>query len=78
MDDDYLRFNEDKIMSNKSNLKYYGDDELSNWVFNDECMYRMRHNISALRELLDETFLYTDDQWDVLVNDIAEDELEHA
>ena len=61
----------------KQDLRDYGSGELSNWVFNDEGLYRSRHNLESLKELLDEIFLYTDDQYDELVEDL-EAELEEA
>lgn len=56
----------------KTDLTEYSDNELSMHVFNDEGLYRMR-NKPYLKETLDEYFIYTDEQYEVLLQDIEED-----
>ena len=59
---------------NKQDLKIHSDNELSLLVFNDEYLYRIRHR-QHFKDLIDECFEYTDDQWQVLVDDLENDEL---
>lgn len=54
----------------KQDLREYSSSELSNWVFNDEGLYRVRRSWFDLKEILDELFLYTDEQWNELVEDL--------
>jgi hypothetical protein len=56
----------------KQNLTNYSDDELSLIVFNDASFYFNRHRHWFI-ESLDEFFVYTDEQLEVLKQDIAED-----
>jgi hypothetical protein len=57
-----------------TDLREYSSSELSNWVMNDEYLYKLRHYpTSALKEALDECFLYTDEQWDELQEDLEAD-----
>lgn len=46
----------------KTDLSEYSDSELLMWVLNDEALYRLRKNKSALFELIDEIFIYTNEQ----------------
>ena len=56
------------------NLTEYGEQELSNWVFNTECLYNARHDMAELMRIIDNSFIYTDEQLLELQNDIdAED-----
>lgn len=60
----------------RSDLTVYGDQELSLVVFNDECLYkemRRNRNLRHLREYLEEMFIFNDDQWAELVEDIDAD-----
>ena len=57
----------------KTNLTNYNDDELSLQVFNNEYLYNQRYNVDDLITLLDDYFIYTEDQKDVLIEDIEED-----
>jgi hypothetical protein len=51
----------------------YTDIELSLRVFNDEYFYTERKNIEYLKALIDEEFVYTQAQMDVLKEDLEED-----
>ena len=51
------------------NLTEYSSDELSLQVMNDEGLYNMRHS-SALFEILDELYIYTEEQRDILEQDL--------
>lgn len=57
----------------KTNLTVYSEDELSMQVFNDEGLYNQRHNVDDLIMLLDEYFIYTEEQKEILIEDIEED-----
>ena len=56
----------------KIDLRECSEDELSLQVFNDEHLYYARHK-SYLIELLHERFLFTDDQYAVLEQDLKDD-----
>lgn len=56
----------------KQDLTVYSDQELSLVVFNDETLYNMR-NRRSLFDLLNEFYLYTDEQLEVLKQDIQDD-----
>jgi hypothetical protein len=65
-----------------NNLKQHGEDELSFWVNNDEFLNEAfqesvrRGNMEYIKQALEQAgFAYTDEQWQVLVDDF-EDELE--
>ena len=60
----------------RTNLKEFSDGELSLWVMNDEGLYRMRRNKSALFELLEELFEFTEAQREELEADLQADEEE--
>ena len=57
----------------KQDLTEYSDSELSLMVFNDEGLYRMRRR-PGLKELLEEYFVFTEEQWEQLENDILEED----
>ena len=57
---------------NKQDLTQYSDNELSMHVFNDEYLYNNRHR-SFFKSIIDETFVYTAEQWDVLSDDLQDD-----
>ena len=54
------------------NLTEYGEQELSNWVFNTECLYNARHDMAELMRIIDNSFIYTDKQLLELQSDIFE------
>jgi hypothetical protein len=58
----------------KQDLTQYSDNELSLRVFNDEVLYSMRKERKGLKFTLDELFEYTEEQWEILVNDLDEEE----
>lgn len=55
----------------KQNIREYSDQELSLWVMNDESLYNelYRGNFQNLVSILDDLFLYTDEQLEVLETD---------
>lgn len=61
----------------KQDLTNYSEIELSLLVFNDEGLYNMRHKRNFLNTI-DELFIYTDDQLEVLKQDLEEDANENA
>ena len=54
-------------------LTMYSDDELSLQVFNDEGLYLIRDDVFYLLEVLEKNFTFTDEQKDVLLQDINDD-----
>ena len=52
-------------------LTEYSSAELSMHVMNDEFLYNQRHS-ESLKGLIDEQFVYTDEQWDELQEDLEE------
>ena len=56
----------------KADLTEYGSSELSLYVFNDEWLYRRRHR-SDFEKFLRRMFVFTDEQWDELVEDLMQD-----
>lgn len=56
----------------KQDLTQYSDQELSLLVFNDEGLYRMRHN-SQFIGMLNDLFIFTDEQLEVLEQDLDDD-----
>lgn len=60
----------------RTDLTQYSENELSLMVFNDEGLYRMR-NRSYLIETLRELFIFSDEQLDVLKQDIQDDNEEN-
>lgn len=62
----------------KRDLTQYSDNELSDWVFNDEGLYRNRRLTPViLKAILQEYFIFTDDQWDQLLIDLEQDEVDN-
>lgn len=57
----------------KQDITEFSDSELFLIVMNDEYYYRRRHR-SNLREELTEHFIFTDEQWDELAQDLQEEE----
>jgi hypothetical protein len=63
------------IAMDKQDLTQYGEQELSLHVLNTEPLYRafMRcDNEDDLHELVDENFIYTEEQFEELVRDLAD------
>lgn len=58
----------------KTDLTEFSENELSLMVFNDEYLYKMRRNKKNLIATLDDMYIYTDEQLEVLNNDLDEDE----
>lgn len=61
-------------METKQDLTKYSENELSLHLFNDEYLYKARkQSHEYLRELLEEIFIFTEEQFDVLIQDIEDD-----
>ena len=58
----------------KQDIRHYSDSELSLIVMNDEGLYRMRHDRGVLLEVIDELFIYNEEQKEELFSDLDEDE----
>jgi len=56
----------------KQDLREYGEQELSLHVFNDEYLYKRRHNYHFL-DLVKEMFLFTEEQEETLIQDLEDD-----
>jgi hypothetical protein len=56
-----------------TNLKMYGSGELSLRVFNEERLYRVRHDWRYLQARLAEEFEFTYAQLKVLLDDLHDD-----
>tara|TARA_Y100000296_G_C4979208_1_gene159773 strand:- start:277 stop:510 length:234 start_codon:yes stop_codon:yes gene_type:complete len=56
----------------KTDLTEYGSSELSLYVFNDEWLYARRHR-GDFEKFLRQMFVFTDEQWDELVEDLMQD-----
>ena len=56
-----------------NNITEYSDQELSLMVFNDESLYNARHSIGFIESIINELFIYTDEQLEVLEEDLKED-----
>lgn len=57
----------------KQDLTGYSENELSLIVMNDESLYLIRKTIMRHPGLLNEFFIYTDEQLEVLTNDLNDD-----
>lgn len=57
----------------KQNITMYTENELSLQIFNDECLYKMRRQILRNPSLLDDIFIYTNEQLKIALNDLTED-----
>jgi hypothetical protein len=57
----------------KKDISNYSEDELSMIVFNDELLYNLRNDRDNLFLALDETFIFTAEQVEVLVADLEDD-----
>lgn len=60
-------------MFTKQDITQYSDDELSLIVFNDEGLYRFR-NSASLEDTLRDFFIFTDEQLQVLKDDLENEE----
>jgi len=60
-----------------TDITMHSDNELSLLVFNDESLYLMR-NRSGFLGLIKETFKFTPDQFQVLMDDLDADAEENA
>lgn len=61
----------------KKDLTGYGERELSLLVFNDESLYKMRRFPRNFFKIeLQELFIFTDEQWEELENDLNEEKEE--
>jgi hypothetical protein len=56
----------------RQDLTMHSDDELSMIVFNDEPLYKERHK-PYIKQLLKAYYIFTDDQWYVLKQDLDAD-----
>ena len=54
------------------NITEYGEQELSNWVFNTECLYNARNDMTELMRMIDSSFIYTSAQLQTLQKDLKE------
>ena len=66
----------------KTNITQYSDSELSLICYNEEGLYkdmrRTRGNPDQVRDIVDELFIYTPEQFDDLIETIDEDLKEDA
>lgn len=60
----------------KQDLTEFTERELSLWVFNDEGLYKLRKRRHLLFEVLEENFIFTDEQRRELETDLDEDDKE--
>lgn len=58
----------------KEDITGYSDQELSLLVFNDEYWYKQRRNVKLLMYGLSECFVFTQEQADVLKQDLQDEE----
>ena len=63
------------VSDTRQDLTEYSDKEMSLLVFNDETLYRMRRSIGFIT-FLKELYKATDEQWEVLKEDLKDDENE--
>lgn len=65
------------MTNRKNDLTMHSDAELSLTVMNDEYLYNKRRlPLRFLRAELEEFFLFSEDQWDELVEDLEADRAE--
>ena len=60
--------------STMENLTEYSDQELSNWVFNTECLYNARNDQAELMRIINSSFIFTNKQLEVLKSDLEEEQ----
>lgn len=58
---------------NKQDITMYSEEALSLHVFNDEYLYNNRHMNYFIDYIIKEMYIYTEDQLEVLENDLKED-----
>lgn len=58
----------------KTDITMYSDDELSRVVFNTEYLYRLRHNPRNLLDCLEDEYIYTQAQQQILLNDLIDED----
>lgn len=63
-------------MGERQDLRSYSENELSLMVFNTEHLYLARRRMN-FSDLLSDCFLYTDEQFDILLIDLELDENEN-
>ena len=56
------------------NITQYTDGELSMLVYNTENLYSMRLNSIELMETIDDTYIYTNEQLNILIADLNSEE----
>lgn len=60
------------MTDSKQDLREFSDEELSLIVMNDEGLYNMRHR-SQFLEMLNDLFIFNDEQLAVLEQDVKDD-----
>ncbi len=60
----------------KQDIRHHSENELSLLVFNDEGLYRMRRN-SQFIGFLNDHFIFTDEQLEILEQDLLDEEAEN-
>jgi hypothetical protein len=58
----------------KLDISSHSDNELSLIIMNNESFYRLRRDFNRLKDLIDQCFIYTDDQLEELKQTLKEDE----
>tara|TARA_Y100001963_G_scaffold158028_1_gene256221 strand:- start:894 stop:1076 length:183 start_codon:yes stop_codon:yes gene_type:complete len=56
----------------KVNITYYNKNDLSHLVFNTYDLYKNINDIKKLIQLIDNRYIYTSEQFNILKNDINE------
>ncbi len=59
-------------------ITMHSNSELSLLVFNDEYLYNIRNDIETLWETINNTYRYTEDQANELLEDLLQDSKEGA
>jgi len=57
----------------KTDIRMHSDNELSLIVFNDESLYINRRKRRFIEDYIEDHFIFTDDQLEILRNDLADD-----
>lgn len=57
----------------KEDLTRMTDNELSLLVFNTVDLYRIRHNITLLKHVIDHRYTYNKEQYNILIIDLMEE-----
>jgi len=61
------------MTNTKTDLTNFSENELSMLVFNDEDLYKWRNSDSFLTGIIPSVYIYTDEQFEMLENDLAEE-----